>query len=157
MQFFQSIAGLLCIAVMQSYFNGLVSDLTPAPIAEQVAAVLPFAALVSPSGSPGTAAWFGELTSLASAGCAKGAFSAANAAALCATLDSAKTAVTFAYSTAVTHSFYISIAGAVAGLVTSCFMRWIPLSAGNDDGGNAAAKAPAADAPAPAPATAAAG
>ena len=138
MQFFQSIAGLLNIAIMQSYFNQLVTELTPAPMAEGAAAMAPFFPLAANfTSAQGSTAWSTELFGAAGAACAKGTAAAAN----CAALDAAKTALTFAYSTAVTHTFYISIAGALAGLIASFFIKFIPLSADNDTENAAAAKA----------------
>lgn len=132
LQFFQSVAGLLNIAIMQSYFNQLVTDLTPAPLAESYAALLPLATLVNIS-SPL------ELYGAATVGCAQSKLPASS----CAALDLAKSHLVSAYSTAVTRTFYISIAGALAGLIASFFIRFVPLSAGNDEN-NAAAKTPSA-------------
>ena len=85
MQFFQSIAGLLCIAIMQSYFNQRVADLVPTQ-AEIMAEAM--------AGVP---------------------------------MDAIKASVTAAYAKAVTSTFYISIAGAVAGALVACLFRWVPL------------------------------
>ena len=101
LQFFQSIAGLLNIAIMQSYFNQQVSTLLP--------------------GGP-TAMAMAEITAGVSPA-------------------QAQADVLVAYSKAVTSTFYISIAGALAGLLASLFLRWVPLSAAND-----AASSPAAPA-----------
>ena len=105
MQFFQSIAGLLAIAVMQSYFNQQTDALLPAVKAEYAAAMA--------AGTP---------AALAQA--------AANAAA--------------ATSKAVTGTFYISIAGALAGVVATCFLRWVPLG-GEQEAANAKAAGHAGD------------
>ncbi len=94
----QSIAGLLNIAIMLSYFNQQVATLHASSAVASLQEA--YAELAMPSIPAATAA---------------------------ADIGRASLTLTFAYSKAATSTFYISIAGALAGLISSCFMRFIPL------------------------------
>ena len=109
---------------MQSYFNQQVATLTPPAVANLQAA---YAELAMPSIPAATAA---------------------------ADIDRASVALTYAYSKAATSTFYISIAGALAGLIASCFMRFIPLDMEADAATAAASQPAAGKEPSPAAVTA---
>jgi hypothetical protein len=76
------------------------------------------------------------------------------AATAAAEIGKASLAHTYAYSKAAPSTFYISIVGALAGLIASCFMRFTPLDMEADAVTAAASQPAAGKAPSPAAVTA---